>query len=278
MVSKVLISVGHHGSAAVPTAPSDDVHGVDGECVGGAHHRTDVGVVTKSSRSPRATDGGGCRCRRRSRHGSSTGRRRRHCECRRARADPGRNAGHREAASHGCRATVRRPAHRWTTPVGPGSFIGDRFQHLEAGEPSGRPAHHGQRSRVRPLAGRPDRQRQSGFGAHRSRPGAVQDCSCQPAVLVDGIRESLCRRTILPVLRGSVSPGSPPRKIVSPSSVRIRVNTPDTSVSSTANSEARQRADHVRNCSPKNGSSVSDAPRPSRRSGAGAALVSAGSD
>ena len=47
MVGQVLVAIGHHGAAAVPPAPTDDVHGVDGERVGGAHHRPDVGVVTE---------------------------------------------------------------------------------------------------------------------------------------------------------------------------------------------------------------------------------------
>ena len=47
VVAQPLVAVGHHGAAPVPAAPADDVHGVDGERVGGAHHRADVGVVAE---------------------------------------------------------------------------------------------------------------------------------------------------------------------------------------------------------------------------------------
>ena len=47
VVAQPLIAVGHHGAAAIPAPPPDDVHGVDGERVGGAHHRADVGVVAE---------------------------------------------------------------------------------------------------------------------------------------------------------------------------------------------------------------------------------------
>ena len=47
VVAQPLIAVGHHGAAPVPAAAADDVHGVDGERVGGAHHRADVGVVAE---------------------------------------------------------------------------------------------------------------------------------------------------------------------------------------------------------------------------------------
>ncbi len=42
-----LIAVGHHGTPAIPAPAPDDVHGVHRERVGGAHHRTDVGVVAE---------------------------------------------------------------------------------------------------------------------------------------------------------------------------------------------------------------------------------------
>ena len=44
---QVLVAVGDHGAATVPAPASDDVHGVDGEGVGGADHRADVGVVAE---------------------------------------------------------------------------------------------------------------------------------------------------------------------------------------------------------------------------------------
>ena len=47
VVAQPLVAVGHHGAAPVPAAPADDVHGVDGERVGGPHHRADVGVVAE---------------------------------------------------------------------------------------------------------------------------------------------------------------------------------------------------------------------------------------
>ena len=47
MVTQPLVAIGHHGAAAIPASAPDDVHGVHGECVGGAHHRTDVGVVAE---------------------------------------------------------------------------------------------------------------------------------------------------------------------------------------------------------------------------------------
>ncbi len=47
VVAQPLVAIGHHGAAPVPSAPSDDVDGVDGECVGGPHHRADVGVVAE---------------------------------------------------------------------------------------------------------------------------------------------------------------------------------------------------------------------------------------
>ena len=47
VVAQPLVAVGHHGAAAVPAPAADDVHGVDGERVGGAHHRADVGVVAE---------------------------------------------------------------------------------------------------------------------------------------------------------------------------------------------------------------------------------------
>ena len=47
VVAQPLVAVGHHGAAPVPAAPPDDVHGVDGERVGGPHHRADVGVVAE---------------------------------------------------------------------------------------------------------------------------------------------------------------------------------------------------------------------------------------
>ena len=47
VVPQMLVAVGDHGAAAVPAAAPDDVHGVHGERVGGAHHRADVGVVAE---------------------------------------------------------------------------------------------------------------------------------------------------------------------------------------------------------------------------------------
>ena len=47
MVAQTLVAVGDHGAAPVPAPTSDDVHGVDGEGVGGPHHRSDVGVVAE---------------------------------------------------------------------------------------------------------------------------------------------------------------------------------------------------------------------------------------
>ena len=45
VVLDVLVAVGHHGSALVPPTAADDVDGVGGERVGGAHDRPDVHVV-----------------------------------------------------------------------------------------------------------------------------------------------------------------------------------------------------------------------------------------
>ena len=47
VVAQPLIAVGHHGAAPVPAPAADDVHGVDGERVGGPHHRADVRVVAE---------------------------------------------------------------------------------------------------------------------------------------------------------------------------------------------------------------------------------------
>ena len=47
VVAQPLVAVGHHGAAPVPASTADDVHGVDGERVGGPHHRADVGVVAE---------------------------------------------------------------------------------------------------------------------------------------------------------------------------------------------------------------------------------------
>ena len=47
VVAQPLVAVGDHGAAAIPAAPADDVDGVDGERVGGAHHPADVGVVAE---------------------------------------------------------------------------------------------------------------------------------------------------------------------------------------------------------------------------------------
>ena len=47
VVAQPLIAVGHHGAAPVPATPPDDVHGVDGECVGRAHHRADIRIVAE---------------------------------------------------------------------------------------------------------------------------------------------------------------------------------------------------------------------------------------
>ena len=47
VVAQPLIAVGHHGSAPVPAPTADDVDGVDGEGVGGAHDRADVGIVAE---------------------------------------------------------------------------------------------------------------------------------------------------------------------------------------------------------------------------------------
>ncbi len=47
VMAQSLVAVGHHGAAAIPAPAPDDVHGVDGERVGGAHHRADVGVVAE---------------------------------------------------------------------------------------------------------------------------------------------------------------------------------------------------------------------------------------
>src|SRR5204863_8890670 len=47
LVPQALIAVAHHGAATVPAASPDDVYGVDGERVGGAHHGADVRVVAE---------------------------------------------------------------------------------------------------------------------------------------------------------------------------------------------------------------------------------------
>ena len=123
VVAQPLIAVGHHGAAAVPAAPADDVHGVDGERVGGAHHRADVGVVAEVLDRDVQRVPALCRCRRRSPRASSTGRRRRRCGCRRRAAAPGRSAGRRAGAW-----AVARGRRRRSVPhsVGPGvsSVIG----------------------------------------------------------------------------------------------------------------------------------------------------------
>ena len=46
-MSQPLIAIGDHGAAAVPAAAADDVDGIDGEGVGGANHRSDIGVITE---------------------------------------------------------------------------------------------------------------------------------------------------------------------------------------------------------------------------------------
>ena len=45
MVQEVLVAIGDHRTATVPAAATDDVHGLGGERVGGAHDRADVEVV-----------------------------------------------------------------------------------------------------------------------------------------------------------------------------------------------------------------------------------------
>ena len=45
VVQQALIAVGDHGAATIPPATADDVHSVHGECVGGAYHPADVGVM-----------------------------------------------------------------------------------------------------------------------------------------------------------------------------------------------------------------------------------------
>ena len=47
VVGESLIAIGEHGAAAVPSAPADDVHGVDRDGVRGADHRADIGVVAE---------------------------------------------------------------------------------------------------------------------------------------------------------------------------------------------------------------------------------------
>ena len=47
VMAQPLIAIGHHGASAVPAALADDVHGVDGERVGGAHDGADVRVVAE---------------------------------------------------------------------------------------------------------------------------------------------------------------------------------------------------------------------------------------
>ena len=95
VVAQSLVAVGDHGAAAIPAATADDVDGVHGERVGGAHHPADIGVVAEVLDRHVQRRVSGCRCRRRSPHASSTGRRRRRCGCRRRAATPGRTAGRR---------------------------------------------------------------------------------------------------------------------------------------------------------------------------------------